>query len=171
MTSFRLISLMLILIPTLLFASGSVTSGVSLLVEGGDSDAGFGIEYTQLGDISKHFSLGGRFGFNRWTDEFSWGYDEFEIAINILEFAPAMRINAPLNEDVTYFFEPSAGFNLMVASVSLGSESESDSEGAFGVSLGTGFDIKRLEIKPAYKMCIKDGETAKWFALALGVAF
>lgn len=171
MTSFRLVSFMLILIPTLIFARGGVTSGVSFLVDEGDSEAGFSTEITKLGDIGKHFSIGGRFGFNRWTEEGTLFSEDIKLAVNILEFAPAVRVNAPINENLTYFFEPSAGFNLMIASIKWGSDTESDSEGAFGLSFATGLDIKRFEIKPAFKMNIDDGYTSKIISLAAGLAF
>lgn len=168
MNSFRLLTCMLFLIPSLLFASGGVTSGISILVEDGESEAGYGLEITKLGDIGKHFSIGGRFGYDRWSWDF---FDDFKVSMNILEFAPALRINAPINDNVTYFFEPSAGFNLLIASAKYGSERASESDGAFGLSFATGLDIKRIQVKPAFKMSINEGVAAKWISVAAGFAF
>lgn len=180
-----MLSLMLVVVPVSLFAAGgSITTGFAPVVGDGSEEmgVGFNIEGTAYGDLSQYLSLGAKVGFNRWSYDLgeygeylsSYGVD-VEASLSYLEISPVFRVNVPLSEKANYFFEPSSGFYLGIAKAkaSYGGESETNSEVEpfFGLSLATGFTISYFEIKPAFKMVMDNGETGKWLALTAGVAF
>ncbi|MBN1578418.1 MAG: outer membrane beta-barrel protein [Chitinispirillaceae bacterium] len=161
------------------FGGGSITGGIALPVgEGSDAwKIGMNFEGTGYGNLNGFVSLGGKFGFNRWTpddDAFQPG-TEVDASLIYLELLPIVRINVPIAPDIKYFIEPGMGLYLGIARVSVSymgyNIKDSDSEADFGMSFATGFDIYYFELKPQFKIVFTQAESTKWFAITLGLVF
>lgn len=177
----KLITILLV-IPTLLMARTNITGGGVVMFDNGRSEGGFNIEYSQFKFTPKKISIGGRIAYNRWSREVST-FSSFNGALetkeevyasNIFELAPAVRFISKQSTYTQFFLEPSAGFNLLIMSSPVLYTSQDDrvreTEGAFGLSLAAGFDFKRIEVKPAYKMYFKDKDAVKWVSIAMGIS-
>lgn len=192
MTSIQSLFLLVLIIPTFLFAkaSASVTGGGVIIFDGIASEGGLNLEYLQLFNLSQKVALGAKIGLNRWntvtvhTTSGSEGFSQTKEKDSnyILEFAPAFRFYAQTSDYTRFFLEPTAGYDLFIYT---GTEIIEDKDfpffpkyeekkmtnGAFGFSMAAGFDFKKFEVKPSYKMYIKDGEAMKLVSFAMGLAF
>ena len=154
---------------------GSISGGVAIPAGESAYKIGMNFEGTVFGNINSYISAGAKIGFNRWSLKKIESYNsEIKGYLIFLELLPLMRLKGPINENSCFFFELAAGLDIGIVSRSeeyqTRSGTDSYSEGNFGLSLATGFDIDKFEIKPEFKTVFTEGENSKWFALTIGIA-
>ncbi len=170
--------IILIIFSFALFAkgAGSATGGAAILFDDGESDVGLNVELTRFTIINSNISIGGKIGFNRWTDKEVFNNGDttsfnLKTAVSILEIAPLLRVNAPINTYSRLFFEPSIGYSVIISRTDINNDSDIVNNPVVGISLATGLDVKHFEIKPMYKMSLSNGYLTKWIVLSVGVFF
>jgi len=156
---------------------------------------GFSIGGNAFYPVAPSLAVGGRIAYNRWTPDeealtapfAGYGIDwDISGSASIVEFVPAIRIAPPTppNQSINFFGQFGFGlfqmnFTARVRGTYAGQTVETfseDSEMKTGFSLGGGITVgggKRLgfEILPLYHIILTEGESTKYFSVAVGVVF
>ncbi len=156
---------------------GSVTFGVAKAIgEGSESmDPGFNFEGNLYGKLNRIVYMGGRFGLSRWSFDMNLFGVSIDASLSYLEFAPLVKINAPITDRISFFGEPSPSFCFGIARATARyggrTESDADSQAGFGFSVAAGFDIYNFEIKNTIKMVRIEDDSSHWLTVSAGFVF
>lgn len=157
---------------------GSVTGGIAKILgdEGEMFKLGMNFDASFLAGLNDYIALGTKIGFNRFSTEDINVRGPFESFSSkqssiIFEFQPTVKFIAPMSQKISYFIQPSLGFDLIISKAEAMGHSVSDSQALFGFGIETGFDLSFFEIKPGFKFEAGDGGIIKWFTVNAGIAF
>lgn len=172
----RLIAVLIALLPTLAPAldigqQTTFAGGLSVPVgEGSDGvNPGLSLGFESLATIERVYGVGGAIEYT-WLsfDHSDFWYADVRGSLHYWSVGLVQKGILPVNEDISLFAGAAPGFYLGLATVHMGSYSNSEVEPDFGISLSTGVNILNFACSFGYRAVFTDGPRPKWITISLG---
>jgi|GEM_PF-6229218 len=150
----------------------AITAGLSLAMgeDGGEFRPGFNIGLTGYTRPVKFFGIGGRAGYDRWSIPQPSDFIRNDHgSLHFISALVAARLLGPVDPSIRFFGEAGPGMLVGVARSYVSPAPLSDVNPYFGLSLGFGMDVKRLEVAPKYMAAFdRSGRRFHWIMLTAG---